>query len=130
MKNIGKTIRICCRQRSSTAPGRDWVAFFLRGVAEQARDAVLRSKQLQDLQIEWRTKYQRARGAGLLLGIVDTLFTIRVLAPRLVAKQLHVSHQAAMQALRRLENDQVVKEITGKQRNRVYVAPGIIQVLE
>jgi Fic family protein len=109
---------------------REWVAFFLRGVAEQARDAVVRAKRLQDLQIAWRTKYQRARGAGLLLGIVDALFTVPVISPRQVAKQLRVSHQAAMQALRRLENDQILKEVTGKQRNRLYVAPEIIQVLE
>lgn len=108
----------------------EWLAFFLRGVAEQARDAVVRAKRLQDLQMAWRTQYQRARGAGLLLGIVDALFAVPVISPRQIAKELHVSHQAAMQALRRLENDHVLKEATGKQRNRLYVAPEIIQILE
>lgn len=83
---------------------REWVTFFLRGVAEQARDAVVRAQCLQDLQTAWRTKYQRARGAGLLLGIVDALFVSPVVSPQ-VAKRLRVSHQTAMQALRRLEND-------------------------
>jgi Fic family protein len=115
---------------STRGDWREWVTFILRGVAEQARDAVVRAKRLQDLQMAWRTKYQRARGAGLLLGIVDALFAVPVISPRQVAKQLRVSHQAAMQALRRLENDQVLKEATGKQRNRLYVAPEIMQVLE
>lgn len=108
----------------------EWVSFFLRGVMEQARDAVGRAKQLQDLQSLWRTQYQRARGAGLLLGIVDELFAVPVLAPRQVAKRMHVSHQAVMQTLRRLEHDQILKETTGRQRNRLYVAPEILKVLE
>ena len=115
---------------STRGTWREWVEFFLRGVAEQARDAVVRAKRLQDLQLAWRTKYQRARGAGLLLGIVDALFAVPVLTPRQVASQLRVSHPAAMQALRRLEQDQILNEVSGKQRNRLYVAPAIIQVLE
>jgi Fic family protein len=109
---------------------REWIEFFLRGVAEQARDAVVRAKRLQDLQLAWRTKYQRARGAGLLLGIVDALFAVPVLTPRQVAKQLRVSHPAAMQALRRLEQDRILKEISGKQRNRLYIAPELVQALQ
>jgi len=115
---------------STRGTWREWVEFFLRGVAEQARDAVMRAKRLQDLQLAWRTKYQRARGAGLLLGIVDALFAVPVLTPRQVASQLRVSHPAAMQALRRLEQDQILNEVSGKQRNRLYVTPAIIQVLE
>ena len=115
---------------SARGAWREWADFFLRGVAEQARDAVVRARRLQDLQIGWRTKYQRARGAGLLLAIVDSLFAVPVISPRQVAKRLHVSHQAAMQVLRRLENDQILKETTGKQRNRLYVAPEIMLALE
>jgi Fic family protein len=115
---------------STRGAWREWVEFFLRGVAEQARDAVVRAKRLQDLQLAWRTKYQRARGAGLLLGIVDALFAVPVLTPRQVAGQLRVSHPAAMQALRRLEQDQILNEVSGKQRNRLYVAPAIIEALE
>ena len=115
---------------STRGAWREWVDFFLRGVAEQARDALVRAKRLQDLQLAWRTKYQRARGAGLLLGIVDALFAVPVLTPRQVAGQLRVSHPAAMQALRRLEQDQILKEVSGKQRNRLYVAPDIVQALE
>ncbi|MDE3090600.1 MAG: hypothetical protein KGJ80_14575 [Chloroflexota bacterium] len=47
-----------------------------------------------------------------------------------MSKQLHVSHQAAMQALRRLENDKILEEATGKKRNRLYVAPEILQVTQ
>jgi Fic family protein len=40
---------------------REWALFFLRGVAEQARDAITRIKGLQDLQIAWRERLTQAR---------------------------------------------------------------------
>ena len=115
---------------STCGAWREWVDFFLRGVAEQARDAVVRAKRLQDLHLAWRTKYQRVRGAGLLLRIVDALFAVPALTPSQVARQLSVSHPAVMNALRRLEQDQILSEVSGKRRNRLYVAPAIIQALE
>lgn len=115
---------------SARGAWREWVSFFLRGVAEQARDAVVRTKRLQDLQSGWRDQYQRARGAGLLLAIVDELFTVPVLVPRRVAEKFRVSHQSVMQIVRRLEHDKILTEITGKQRNRLFVAPDVIQILE
>ena len=35
-----------------------------------------------------------------------------------------------MQALRRLEEKEILKEITGRERNRVYVAAGILEIME
>jgi len=58
------------------------------------------------------------------------LFAVPALTPSQVARQLSVSHPAVMNALRRLEQDQILSEISGKRRNRLYVAPAIIQALE
>jgi DNA-binding PadR family transcriptional regulator len=41
-----------------------------------------------------------------------------------------VSHQAAMQALRRLEDIGVVSESSGKQRGRIYLATEIVRAVE
>jgi Fic family protein len=53
---------------------RDWLVFFLRGVAEQARDAIVRAKRLQDLQLDWRDRLTHARASALLLRLADSLF--------------------------------------------------------
>jgi Fic family protein len=58
---------------------REWVGFFVRGVAEQARDANARAKRLQDLQIEWRQRLTQARATALLLRLADSLFDSPVL---------------------------------------------------
>lgn len=43
---------------------RAWLPFFLRGVAEQAQDAVARGRQLQDLQLMWRVVCNRRVSRG------------------------------------------------------------------
>lgn len=115
---------------SQQSAWRDWVEFFLRGVEDQAHDAIVRAKRLQDLQREWRERLQQARMTGLALGIVDALFDSVALAPNEVAERFGVSHQASMAALRRLEQMGIVRETTGRKRDRLYSAPDILRVLE
>jgi len=106
---------------------RQWLLFFLSGVAEQARDAISRVKRLQDLQLEWRTKLQQARVSGLILGIMDKLFEKPITSAVDVVSQFNVTHRAAMQALQRLEKINILREISGRQRNRLFLALDIIQ---
>jgi Fic family protein len=55
---------------------REWCRFFLEGVAEQAKDAIARAKQLQDLQLDWHIRLTRMRVSATLLILADTLFDI------------------------------------------------------
>ena len=109
---------------------REWVMFFLHGVAEQAIDANNRAKRLQDLQIEWRRQLQKARVTGLVFGIVDSLFESPMISASDVVARFQVSHQAAMQALRRLEKMSLLQETSGRQRNRTYLATDIMRTVE
>ena len=115
---------------SQRSAWREWVQFFLVGVQEQARDAIARTRQLQDLQAAWRERLQQAKMSGLVLGVVDTLFESVALTANEVAERFGVSHQAAMQAIRRLEKMGIVRETTGRKRDRVYAAPEILKALE
>jgi Fic family protein len=109
---------------------REWLAFFLAGVEEQARDANTRARRLQDLQIQWRADLQKSRVSGLVIGVVDALFRTPAISATDVVAQFGVSHQAAMQALRRLEEIGLVSESSGKQRGRIYLATEIVRAVE
>lgn len=52
----------------------EWMIFFLRGVEEQAQDAIVRAKRLHDLQIEWKERLSKARASALVLRLADSLF--------------------------------------------------------
>lgn len=109
---------------------RDWVLFFLRGVRDQGADAIYRAQQLQDLQMGWRAQLQHKRMTGLVLGITDTLFERPVISANEVCARFKVTHQSAMSALRRLAEMRIIFEVTGKQRNRLFVAAEIFRLVE
>jgi Fic family protein len=109
---------------------RPWISFFLDGVAEQSCDAIERAKKLQDLQTEWRSRMQKARMTGLVLGIIDMLFERPSVSANDVANRFNVSHPAAMQALRRLVNKKILFEISGRRRNQLFLAKKIIRIVE
>jgi len=53
----------------------DWVKFVLQGIEEQARDACVRAKNLQDIQKDWYQRLKKLNYSGLVFKLADTLFT-------------------------------------------------------
>lgn len=115
---------------STSGDWNGWVLFFLRGVAKQARDATQRAKTLQDLQVKWRRQLQKARATSLMQGIADWLFERPILSAVEVQKKFKITHPTAMTALRRLEKMKILKEITERERRRLYVAGAILKIVE
>jgi Fic family protein len=108
---------------------REWVTFFLKGVVHQSQDGVTRAKRLQDLQSKWRTRLLKERVTGLALGLVDMLLEMPVLSAEDIRTRFNVSHPAAMNALRRFADLGFLREVTGKERYRRYVADAIFEIL-
>lgn len=106
----------------------EWIGFFLTGVAEQARDAVWRAGKLLDLWRDYRARLQTARSSALLPRLVDSLFEGPAVTTATVRRHLKITQRAAMMNIRRLEDARVLREVTGKQRYRVWVAPDIIEL--
>jgi len=107
-----------------------WLVFFLHGVDAQARDGVARAERLQDLREQYRQRVQTERVAARLLHVVDLLFAHPVLTVRDVEKALDVSFSTAQRYVNRLEEMDLLREITGRARSRVYRADRIVQTLE
>ena len=108
----------------------DWISFFLRGVAEQARDALARSDRLLQLWESYRAEFQSARSSALQLRLVDQLFGYPAITTNQAAKLLKVTHRSAQLNIEKLIRKGILKEATGKQRNRVFVAPQIVKIIE
>ena len=108
----------------------DWISFFLRGVAEQSRDALARSARLLNLWQDYRGEFQSARSSALQLRLVDQLFAYPAITATQAAKFLKVTHRSAQLNIDKLIHKGILKEVTGKQRNRVFVAPQIVKIIE
>ena len=108
----------------------DWVIFFLRGVEEQARDAIVRAKRLQDLQIEWKERLSHARASALVLRLADSLFVSPLItipeAQRILGvKQYHT----ARKSIEKLISVGILKQVGESSYGKTFVAEEILQTI-
>jgi Fic family protein len=107
-----------------------WLIFFLGGVAAQARDSVNRAQRIQALREQYRAGFQTARSAARLLQVVDLLFAQPILTANQVATALSVDFSTAQRYVNQLDEAGLLREVTGKARNRVYRADQVLQAIE
>lgn len=115
---------------SQTGAWSEWIIYFLRGVKEQSRDALKRSNRLILLQQEFRQKLQTKRSSALSLRLSDELFQYPAITAAQVSEKFKITPRAAQQNIQKLIGASILKEATGKQRNRVYIAEAIIKIIE
>ena len=109
---------------------REWVAFFVRGVAEQSRDALLRAGRLLDLQKEYREILTHARVSPLALQLMDSLFSNPVVTVGRAAELLGTTPRSAQANIQKLVLHGILAEATGRQRNRIFAASRIVNIVE
>ena len=108
----------------------EWIIFFLRGVAEQAEDAIVRANKLQRLSSEYRDQLQASRASAALLKLADRLFKTPIITVQATMKILGQSQPSAQHNIDRLVEAGILQEVTGRQRGRIYVANRIMGIVE
>jgi Fic family protein len=107
-----------------------WTQFFLRGVAEVADGAARTAHRLLTLFDADRTGLEeQGRHAGTLVRVHDLLKHEVVVTSTKVSQRLNISAPTAITALGKLWQLGIVRETTGKQRNRSYVYSKYIDIL-
>lgn len=108
-----------------------WLNFFLEGVRIQSQDAIARIKRLEDLLVQYRLMLKDERDAERLLQVVDYLFEQPIVTVRRVEVGIGVSdYKVAQRYVEKLEAFGIIHEITGKPRNRIYLAKEIFMAIE
>lgn len=115
---------------SQTGAWERWISFFLRGVTEQARDALRRSQRLLDLRQQYIKRFQSARSSGLRQKLIDHLFRSPAISIGMAAAVLGVTWMAAQHHVRRLVQAGVLKQVGSGKRNRLFIASKILAILE
>ncbi len=108
---------------------REWVAFFLRGVADQSRDAIMRAKRLQDLQQEWRQRLTRSRASASLLRLADGLFESPVLTVPEAQRILGMSYPGARRNVDRLVEAGILKQVSETAYGKAFFAQAILEAI-
>lgn len=98
-----------------------WLRFFLTGLLTTARQVVDASRSTLALFEEHRGQIQTlGRATGSVLRVHEELKRHPILSIQKTAERIGLSGPTVADSLTRLQNLGVVREVTGKKRNRIY----------
>ncbi|GBE07024.1 adenosine monophosphate-protein transferase SoFic [bacterium BMS3Bbin11] len=107
-----------------------WLRFFLTGVTETATEATDAAQKLWALFDQDRRRIQeQGKIAGTALRVHDLLQQRPIISIKAACKALELTHPAVNKSLRKLEEMNIVEEITGRQRNRLYQYASYMNIL-
>jgi Fic family protein len=108
-----------------------WLEFFLDGVAETANEAVATATTISAL---LEADLQRIKAAGKLTGSVQQVFELMKKNPYLTAaataKKTGLTLPTVNSALAAMEELKILREITGRRRDRVYEYDAYMSILQ
>jgi Fic family protein len=104
----------------------EWVAFFLDAMAASAAETITVVERLQDLQRDYRERFQTARRSALMLRIVDLAFERPVRSITDFAEALGVTYAGAANNLRELIAHGVAEEVEGTYPKLIRF-PGVVE---
>lgn len=107
-----------------------WLRFFAQAVAQEATDTMDRAKRLTDLRTQYIAQVCTPRTAALLTRLIEELFARPALTIDMAVKLLKVTFASAQKHVDRLAQAGIVREITGRRRNRISLAQGILQAIQ
>lgn len=105
----------------------EWIRFFLRMIEGSARETLDRVQLLGRLRDDYRDRVQTRRASALLPRLIDGLFRNPSLTIGIAAKTLEVTPSQAAIHLRRLEKLGILREVSGRDRNLVFLADEILR---
>lgn len=114
-------------QRGAWCP---WIEFFARGIVEECAHTTKRIEALDDLRRRYQKKVRTPRTSAQLTDLVDQLFGMPRVILEDVVKMLGVWPKSAQRFIDRLVELDILREVSGAKRNRVYLAHEIVQLFE
>ena len=106
-----------------------WLTFFLNGVRQQSEDALLTVQKLLNLQNRYRTLATGPRVPKVVNRLIDYLFASPAVSVSSLSKAWEISFPTIQRGVDYLIKKDILREITGRQRNRLFVADEISNII-
>lgn len=106
-----------------------WIFYFLTGVSMQAQEAADLADRLLALHNRYREKLQAKRVTANVLALIDALFENPLMYTSRAQTLLDVSAPTARTAIKTLEDQGILREITDRAWRRIYRADEIYDLL-
>ena len=120
----------CLLEVSKNGAWEEWLLFFLTGVSTQAINDAVRLESLLSLRVDYQERIRVGRRQERLEQVLDLVFQRPVLNIRQAEAALGIPFLTAERCIVRLAKIGILREITGKARNRVFQADQILAVIQ
>jgi len=108
-----------------------WLEFFLNGIEQTAKQILVTTQKMNELFEEATNKINalgRAKFSCLL--VFEHLKKLPQISVSLMSKELGISEPTARASLNHLLELNIVKEISGQKRDKIYVYKDYLAILE
>jgi Fic family protein len=107
-----------------------WLEFFLEGVVEVAQSATSTAQRIVHMVESNRQKlHALGRGSPTALRIYDFVVRSVVMSIPRTARTLELSEPTVSNGVKRLEKASILREVTGRQRGKLYVYEEYLELL-
>lgn len=106
-----------------------WIFYFLTGVSIQAQEAASLADRLLALHNRYRENLQAKRVTANVLALIDSLFENPLMYTSRAESVLKVSAPTARAAIKTLEDQGILREITHRRWRKIYQADEIYRLL-
>ncbi len=108
-----------------------WLRFFLTGARDQSREAAILVQNLQQLRERYRQQLAGWRSAVHLAEAVDFLLGNPIVSVRGLQLGLELADfKTAQRYINTLEQAGILREMTGRRRNRLYRADDVLNAIQ
>ena len=107
-----------------------WVEYFLKGVEDIAGAAMDTARRILELQTSHRRLlWEKKISSPIAVGILEQLFYTPAISIIQIAEHFAVSYQAASTLVSQLEKIHILRENTGRKRDKRYVYDDYLNIL-
>ena len=106
-----------------------WLTFFLNGVRQQSEDALATVQKLLDLQEQYRGVATGRKVPKTVIRLIDHLFARPIISVSELSKTWKMPFPTVQRGVDYLVEKGILGEITGGQRNRLFVANEIFNTI-
>ncbi len=106
-----------------------WLGFFLTGVLVEATSLVQVAERMLTLRDEWHGRLDAAGATPSAHRLADLVLQHVAVTARTVETMLGVSNPTAYNTIRALDNADILDELTGRPRGRVYASKELLSIL-
>ncbi len=114
---------------STKGAWKEWIVYFLSGVRDTAKDALLDTHQLIDLYQHFRgimDKEKRVPTASA--SVLDAIFAAPMISISQHAERSNESYQNVAKAVAFWEKHSLLSEATRQKRNRIFIATPVLEI--